>query len=82
MKKKQKMKGKTLNLNEFLADDSGTSGPGSSYVLAAKPLSWGEQMDNQEIEGMVVWLIFLINVFDCVKSITATFWITKCVCVV
>ena len=51
MKKKQKMKGKTLNLNEFLADESGTSGPGSSYVLAAKPMSWGEQMESQEMEG-------------------------------
>ena len=63
VKKKQKMKGKTLNLNEFLADETGTSGPGSSYVLAAKPLSWGEQMDNQDVEGT-----FLLVYTNCKKT--------------
>ncbi|XP_041372165.1 eukaryotic translation initiation factor 4B-like [Gigantopelta aegis] len=45
-KKKQKMKGKTLALTEFLTDDKGSAGPGPSYVLSNKPLDWASEMEN------------------------------------
>ena len=51
-RKDKKAKGKTLNLNEFLADDKGAGGPGSSYVLASKQVNWGDEMDEQDAEGI------------------------------
>lgn len=59
-KKAKKPKGKTLNLNEFLSDDKGNSGPGASYVLANKPVSWADEVENQEAEGNYV--NYLLNV--------------------
>lgn len=46
-KKKPKKKGKTLNLNEFLGD----TGPGNSYVLSNKPVSWAEEVENADDRG-------------------------------
>ncbi|XP_067687671.1 eukaryotic translation initiation factor 4B-like isoform X2 [Haliotis asinina] len=47
-KKQKKQKGKTLALTDFLADDKGGSGPGTSYVLASKPLDWASEMENMD----------------------------------
>lgn len=54
-KKKGKTGGKTLSLNEFLQDEPG---PGSSYVLASKPVSWAEEVE-QEAEGWCLVYIFV-----------------------
>ncbi|XP_038044278.1 eukaryotic translation initiation factor 4B-like isoform X2 [Patiria miniata] len=43
--KKKKVKGKTLNLNDFLSDGT-SNAPGTSYVMANK--SWAEQTDEAE----------------------------------
>lgn len=52
-KKQKKQKGKTLALTDFLADDKGGSGPGTSYVLASKPLDWASEMENMDnTDGM------------------------------
>ena len=58
-KKKQKMKGKTLNLNEFLSNDGQSSGPGTSYVLANKPVSWADEMENAELDGMLCFILVM-----------------------
>ncbi|KAL5010960.1 hypothetical protein ScPMuIL_013265 [Solemya velum] len=48
-KKKQKMKGKTLALTDFLSDERGNvTGPGTSYVLAPKHVDWAAEMDKEE----------------------------------
>ena len=44
-KKKQKSKGKTVNLNEFLAGDT----PGTTYVPKAR--TWADEMDNETSNG-------------------------------
>ena len=43
--KKKKVKGKTVNLNDFLSDGT-SNAPGTSYVMANK--SWAEQTDEAE----------------------------------
>ena len=45
--KKKKQKGKTLNLNEFLADDS----VGIATTVTLKPVSWADEMENNDFEG-------------------------------
>ncbi len=41
------MKGKTLNLNEFLADESSAA----ATTVTVKPVSWADEMENNEFEG-------------------------------
>ena len=38
------MKGKTLNLNEFLAEDGGTGG---DTTVTVKATSWADEMENE-----------------------------------
>ena len=46
-KKGKAVKGKTLNLNDFLSDgSSGTSAPGTSYVMNNK--SWADQTEEAD----------------------------------
>lgn len=54
-KKKGKVKGKTLNLNDFLSSGTGgnsSSGPGSSYVLGNQSVSsWADQTDDSSLDS-------------------------------
>ena len=45
--KKKKQKGKTLNLNEFLADEAS----GAATTVTVKPVSWADEMENNEFDG-------------------------------
>ena len=45
--KKKKTKGKTLNLNEFLADENSAV----ATTVTVKPVSWADEMENNEFDG-------------------------------
>lgn len=47
--KKNKKKGKTLTLTDFLAEDSGGSAP--PVYSSAKPTSWADETDDLDGEG-------------------------------
>lgn len=49
--KKNKKKGKTLTLTDFLAEDSGGNAP-PSYA-PAKPTSWADETDDLEGDGEI-----------------------------
>ena len=61
-KKKQKMKGKTLALTEFLTDEKGSAGPGPSYVLSNKPLDWASEMENLAVSDGMYGLFLVVQV--------------------
>lgn len=52
--KKNKKKGKTLTLTDFLAEDSGGNAP-PSYA-PTKPTSWADETDDLEGDGKIhIW---------------------------
>ncbi|XP_056654134.1 eukaryotic translation initiation factor 4B isoform X1 [Monodelphis domestica] len=51
--KKKNKKGKTLTLTDFLAEDGGTGGGGSTFV--PKPVSWADETDDLEGDVSTTW---------------------------
>ncbi|XP_052804881.1 eukaryotic translation initiation factor 4B-like isoform X2 [Mya arenaria] len=48
--KKDKKKGKTMALTDFLSDEAGNQqGPGASYVFSSKSTDWAAEMDNADM---------------------------------
>lgn len=51
---KKKMKGKTINLTEFLSDEKGGS-PAPTY--SSNKIDWAAEMDSNDLEGLYIKLI-------------------------
>lgn len=72
-KKVKKSKGKTLNLNDFLADETTAPIPGQAVIMAPRKItSWADEVENDDdckltsvcLEMLLIlWICSLIVIF-------------------
>ena len=54
---KKKMKGKTINLTEFLSDDKGGS---PAPTFSSNKIDWAAEMDSNDFDGLYQFLIDIL----------------------